>query len=97
MIGPKHLSLMQYVEIFFIVLLLLSLITHGLLVQVMLTLIFFTLFFFSFFFLFFFFQSELQLGKVIGRGSSSYVQHAVHTPTGTQVRAGLLLVAVVCH
>ena len=29
--------------------------------------------------------SELQLGKVIGRGSSSYVQHAVHTPTGTQV------------
>jgi len=29
--------------------------------------------------------SELQLGKIIGRGSSSYVQHAQHTPTGTQV------------
>jgi hypothetical protein len=30
-------------------------------------------------------QSELQLGKIIGRGSSSYVQHAQHVPTGTQV------------
>ena len=29
--------------------------------------------------------SELELAQIIGRGSSSYVQHAVHKPTGTQV------------
>ena len=29
--------------------------------------------------------SELEMAQVIGRGSSSYVQHAVHKPTGTQV------------
>ena len=37
--------------------------------------------------------SELQLGKIIGRGSSSYVQHAQHTPTGmlfTLIGSGIL-------
>ena len=30
-------------------------------------------------------KSELQIGETIGRGSSSFVQRAVHIPTGTQL------------